>query len=286
MNTLEALWITMRPYRVWRLGILLIPFLISGNLLNIVALLKLSIGAFILFLLTGAINIIDDITDKEKDKNDIIKKAMPVASGSLSIEKAEFSAGLLLICSFVSAFFLDNWFGVACVAYLAIELLYHFQLKKFEIIDAITISMESCALLFAGMALVGMISLSWLFVFIIALSIFLVFSEQKRRLLLSSEGAYSTLPKYSDQVLEQLVSIMACFALVIYSLFSLTSLQSIGNNMAYTLPFVIFAVLRIVLLTNDKSKDLPLERMLIKDKMTWIVFVLWVIMLATLNIAI
>lgn len=284
MKTLEYLFITMQPSRWWRCAVILLPLFFTGGAFNPITLLKMAVAFMVFALLTGAINIIDDIADIETDKKDPIKRTMPVASGELSVNKAEFSVAMILTGCFVAAFFFGPMFGAAVVGYFVIELSYYLFFKKVAVVDTLAIAAEASMLLIAGTVASGKGLSSWLFVFVIAVSVFLVFCENKRRLLASPEGqGAEVLKKYDTRSLEQLIDISAPFALIIYSFYCLISPDGIRFNLVYTVPFAMYAVYRVIMIANDKSSDKGLERVLMRDRAFILISALWGLLLLVLT---
>ena len=147
MKTIELLLITMRPHRWSRSSVIFLPLIFSGNPLNWVYLLKIFVGFVIFSLLTGAINIIEDITSAKSDGSDSAKRVSPVLSGELSINKAEFALGAVLVGSFVASFFLGPSFGIVAVIYFFVSLAYFLYLKKIIFLDIITVATAAGAVI-------------------------------------------------------------------------------------------------------------------------------------------
>jgi 4-hydroxybenzoate polyprenyltransferase len=192
---------------------------------------------------------------------------------------------MILIGSFVAAFFLGAPFGIVVLAYFFIELCYSLFLKKFAVLDALTVASETCMLLLGGGLICGKIISPWLFIFTITVSVLLVFCERRRAILLSSNAGqlsfYSV--NYNGMTLEQFISITAVFALILYSFYALVSPEALYSNLVYSVPFVMWGVYRIIMLVYDKSSDKPLEKLLLKDKMLWLAIVIWAVMAIVLT---
>ncbi|MCX5749684.1 MAG: UbiA family prenyltransferase [Candidatus Saganbacteria bacterium] len=282
MKVLELIFITMQPSRWWRCSVILISLFFTGGAWNIIIILKMIVAFLIFSLLTGAINIMDDIADLEKDKQDLLKRTKPLASGELSVNKAEFSVAMLLIGSFVAAFFFGPLFGAAAVGYFFIELCYYLFFKKIAVVDSLAIAGETCMLFIAGTVASGKVLSSWLFVFVVASSVFLVFCENKRRLALSPEDQ-GLLKKYGAASLGRLIDISAPFVLIIYSLYTLISPDGIRFNLVYTVPFAMYAVYRIMMLIDEKTSDKGFEKILLKDRNFIVAIGSWAALLLVLT---
>jgi len=284
MKVLELLFITMRPSRWWRAGVIALPLLFCGDVLNIVLILKILVAMIIFILLTGSINIIDDIVDIETDKKDLIKRTLPIASGDISVNKAEFGILMILIGAFVSAFFLGPYFGMVSVAYFFVCLSYFLFLKKHFILDSLAIGAETSLIIVAGTIAIAKPIASWLLVFAVLLSMLVVFCERKRVVLIGGlKEEKPVLPEgYDDKVIDQLINLTTPLVLVVYTLFSLIGPEGIKYNLFYTTPFVIYGVYRIFYLTYNVRSDKSLEKQILSDQPLWADIAIWVVLVAVL----
>lgn len=277
MKTLELLFISLKPWRFWRILIIFTPLLLYPSMLTPFFLLKLS-TAFVLFcLLTGAISIIDDLNDKEKDRTDPLKRIRPIASGEMSASKAEFALVSFITASFVAAFFLGPIVGIIAVMYFLAELVYFFFLKNYAALDAICMSVEISLLLFAGIVSGGKEISPWIFVFIITFSMFFFYCDKYRTVLLSRQ-----MPSEEKDItpFAVFINVFACFSLMTYTFYSIIS--PIENNyyVYWSIPFLVYSVCKTILLMSKKSSTESLETLLLKDKATWVNVLLWSIFLA------
>ena len=284
MKTLELLLITMRPQRWWRYSLIFLPILFTGDLFNFVYVLKLAVAFIIFAILSGSISIIDDIVDCEEDKKDPIKRTMPVASGELSRERAEFGVAVLLIGAFTAAYLLGSIFGLICTGYFFVSLSYFLLLKRYFILDAITVSVEMSLCLIAGTVAISKPISPWLLVFVMLLSMMLVFCERKRKLILDGQKESTAAPVDGSlqNLLDSFINLAGPLLLSTYILYALIGPDGIRYNLIYTIPFVLYGVFRIIYLTYDLKTAKPLERQLATDPATFANVALWVVFVAVL----
>lgn len=285
MKLLELIFITMRPNRWWRIGIIFLPLFFSGNIFHFIFILKITVGFMIFCLLTGAINIIDDIMDINSDRQDPFKRTLPIASSELPIPQAEFGIGIITSGAFVSAFLLGPQFGGAALLYFFVELAYFLYLKKFVIIDALTISIESAVCLLAGSLAIFKPLSSWLIIIVFLLAFFLVLCDKRRALVLSKikEEKPANLESYDEKLLEQLINITATFILVSYTLYSIISPEAMKSHLIYSIPLVIYGIYRIFYFSYTVRNDTSLEKALLKDVFFLANIGLWILMMIILT---
>jgi len=284
MKILDALLHTMRPYRWWRAAIVFIPFVFEGGAFNIFSILKMSVSFIVFCLVTGAINIIDDVVDKKTDRNDPLKATLPIASGELSESKAEFSVAAILLGSFVAAFFFGPVFGAIVIAYFLIETAYYLYLKNEPFIDAVCIAVEMSLILLGGSIVSQRMISPWFFVFVLAVSVFIVLAEKKRAMLLALAVKPAGESPKENGLLEQGLTISAACAILIYCFYALSSLEGIKYGMILTTPLVFYAVFRVLMLTYDNGSEKALEKKLLGDGRFLVTVILWVVAAAVLSV--
>ena len=89
----------MRPKHYIKNLLIFLPLIFSGLLLNINNFTKTLLGFLIFCLVASVIYIINDINDREKDRQHAVKKNRPIASGKVSVKNAIIEIILLLVVS-------------------------------------------------------------------------------------------------------------------------------------------------------------------------------------------
>ncbi|MFA5097365.1 MAG: UbiA family prenyltransferase [Candidatus Margulisiibacteriota bacterium] len=284
MKTFELLLVTMRPDRWWRHLVIFLPLLFTGDLLNLVYVIKLTVAFVVFSLLSGSISIIDDIIDKEEDIKDPLKRTLPVASGQLGIERAEFGTAVILAGAFTAAFLLGPVFGLAATGYFFVSLSYFLLLKNHFVLDALAVSAEISLCLIAGTVAISKPVSSWLLVFVMLVSVLLVFCERKRAFLLDAQKAPSS-PLSSGpyaSLLDSLISFSVPLVLSVYILYALIGPDGIRYNLVYTIPFAVYFIYRIFYLTYDLGSPRPLEKQVSTDIAVFIDIALWILAVSAL----
>jgi len=107
----------MRP-KQWTKNVFIFAALVfDRKLLNVDAFLA-TLTAFLLFcLLASSVYIINDILDRESDRNHPLKKNRPIASGKLPIPLALAVAIILLLINLTGAYFLSIGFFLISAGY-------------------------------------------------------------------------------------------------------------------------------------------------------------------------
>src|SRR5207244_5012659 len=123
------LLISLRPAE-WTKNLFVFAGLLFGLKLFDPNALVDAIGAFVVFcVLSGVVYLVNDITDRESDRQHPIKASRPIASGALPVPIARGAAVGLGICGLTGAIALGRPFLIVAVVYLALQVAYSFSLK-------------------------------------------------------------------------------------------------------------------------------------------------------------
>jgi len=272
MKTIKYLILTLRP-RQWTKNLILFAGLIfSQNLFNPVLFSK-TLYAFLVFcLLSGAVYLVNDIIDIEKDRLHPEKKKRPLASRKLSLKVAKGTAiGLPIICLLLS-YVLNLQFLLVSVSYYLLMLAYSFFLKKKVILDVMTIAFGFVLRALAGAVAIQVEVSSWFLICTILLALFLGLAKRRHelRLLEGKAAAHrESLSSYSPQLLDQLIAAVTSSTILAYALYTqgAETVARFGTkNMVYTLPFVVYGIFRYLYLMYVKEHGGSPEKVLFSDK--------------------
>lgn len=245
--------------------------------------------AFLIFcLLTSCVYIINDIIDREADRNHPFKNKRPIASGALPVWFAFSGALTLLLIVFVSSMFMPFFFRAMVAAYLLLQLLYVNWTKHIAILDVASIATGFLIRIYAGALVINLHMSVWFLLTVISASLFLaVGKRQSERTLLEGTNAgetRKTLKRYSQRLLDQYTSMFANATWLTYALFTFQN-EFVRPDAAFgtlyallprtlhnqkllmlTVPFVIFGVMKYLQLIYEDNKGESPEIVLMRDK--------------------
>lgn len=247
-----------------------------------------SVAFGIFCLLTSSVYIINDIFDKEADRNHPFKRKRPIASGDLPVSVALFTAVALLMSVFGLSLLLPLFFRLMVAAYLILQLLYVNWTKHIAILDVVSIATGFLIRIYAGALVVNLHMSVWFLLTVISASLFLAVGKRQseRTLMESIVGGETrkTLKKYSQRLLDQYTGMFANATWLTYALFSFQNefvrpderfgtiysllpktLQS-QKLLMLTVPFVIFGVMKYLQLVYEENKGESPEIVLLRDK--------------------
>jgi 4-hydroxybenzoate polyprenyltransferase len=273
---------SMRP-KQWVKNLLVFAAVIfSRNLLDADALLR-SLAAFGVFcLLSGAVYIINDLTDREGDRKHPKKKDRPIASGRLKPGPAVTWAVLSVAAGLVGAWLLDWRFGVLGAGYFLMQLAYSFRLKHVVVLDVIIVAIGFGLRAIAGTFVINVEISSWLFVVTLLLALFVAVAKRRHELLFLEGGGIShrsVLGKYSETLLDQMMAVATSATVVAYCLYTIApeTTEKFGSrNLIFTLPFVLYGIYRYLYLVYRKEAGGAPEKVFVTDLPMIVDILLWV----------
>jgi 4-hydroxybenzoate polyprenyltransferase len=278
----------MRP-RQWTKNLVTFAGLIFSQNLTHGALLLKSVEAFVIYCaLSGAIYLVNDVADVEKDKLHEVKRHRPLPSGKMSASTAVAGAVIISIIALFFAFQVGVSFFVVSIIFFALNIGYSLALKRIVLLDVVSISLSFVIRAIAGVeALVGVdpsIDISpWLLICTLFLSLFLAFCKRRHELTTMGDAARhrEALAEYSPELINQLVGITAAGAVLSYSIYTIwpDTVAKFGTtNLVYTIPLVLIGVMRYLYLVYSKDKGGSPSDLLLSEKFILIDVFLWILL--------
>jgi 4-hydroxybenzoate polyprenyltransferase len=270
----KELVITMRPHQWYKNLVLFVSIIFSLNIRNLQMWSIVILAFFVFCLISGGEYIINDIIDREKDRNHPKKQKRPIASGMLKLNHALLFAIILIIGGLIASYFINIQFMILSILYILLILLYSLILKHIIIVDMLVISIGFVIRAIAGGVAINVFISPWLIVCTFLAALFLAIAKRRHELvLLGDEGKNhrKILSDYSTMVLDQMMSIATAALIISYSMYTFLS-----NNyyMMLTIPFAIYGIFRYLLLVHLSNFGGEAE-MLFKDRGMQICIALW-----------
>lgn len=272
-----------RPAQWLKNGIVFAGLIFAGEAGHVWK-VELAIAAAAIFcLLSSAVYIINDIVDREKDRQHPLKRERPLAAGALSVGTAAGVAVSLVVVSLIGAWFMNLNFFYVSVAFLTLNLIYSFWSKNIVILDVMSIAFSFVIRAYAGAVAIDVPASKWLLLNTFFLALFLAFGKRRHELVLLDQGATehrSILGQYSPYLLDQLIALVTASTVVMYMLYTFSSevMEKLGtSNLYLTIPFVVYGVFRYLYLIHKREMGGSPTRILIDDRPLLVNVILWLI---------
>ena len=271
----------MRPVQWLKNGVVFAALIFAGEAGHVLK-AELAIVAVAIFcLVSSSVYIVNDIIDREKDRQHPLKKERPLAAGTISVGTAATTAVVLLIVSFAGAWVNHWWF--AFTAFVGLNLLYTLWLKNVVILDVMSIAFSFVLRAYAGAVAIDVPASKWLLLNTFFLALFLAFGKRRHEIVLLEEGAAdhrSILGQYSPYLLDQLIALVTASVVVMYMLYTFSEevMLKLGTtNLYLTIPFVVYGVFRYLYLIHKQEMGGSPTRILIDDTPLLVNVILWLV---------
>ncbi|HEX2923888.1 MAG TPA: decaprenyl-phosphate phosphoribosyltransferase [Chloroflexota bacterium] len=260
----------MRPKQWVKNSVLFAGLVFAGRMFDVESAARVAVATVLFCMVSGAIYLINDIKDADKDRIHPKKRLRPIASGRLKIGQAKGASALILATALPASWLLSPAFGALATVYLLMMLAYSFGLKDLVILDVLIIAAGFVLRAVAGSVVVGVPISPWLYVCTSLLALFLGFGKRRQELVLLEKGAAShrkILEEYSGPLLDQLIATVSTSTIIAYSLYAFFSETSHrAPYMMLTIPFVVYAIFRYLYLVDRRGEGGSPEEVLLKDR--------------------
>ncbi len=279
-SVLIGLLKTMRPKQWAKNVFVFAPLVFDVKLTNLHYLSQVIVGFVLLCLVSGAVYIINDLVDIEKDRQHPRKRLRPLPSGQLGITPAIIAAAIIPLVSLPAGFLLHPVFGAILAGYLLIQIVYSFWLKNIVIIDVLMIAAGFLLRVAAGVPLVEAERFSpWLYLSMMLLALLIGFGKRRHELVLLKENANAhrhSLQEYNLTLLDHVITIVTASTLLTYALYTFSAPNLPPNHsMMLTIPFVLYGIFRYLYLIHVKETGGAPEEIVFSDRPLMLTILLW-----------
>lgn len=252
----------VRPEHWVKNCLVIAPSFFAGILFENLNNLLVGLTAFFSFsFITSVGYILNDLVDRESDRNHTVKKNRPIASGKIQTAAAVIVGIALLALGMFMAFKINLSYVLLLICYLVVSSLYTLLLKNIVIIELFFISFGFLLRIFAGGISCNIPISGWFILLTLFLSLLLAFGKRRTELNAANKGVNfkKVLNNYNASFLDSGVLIFSTMSIIIYSLYLVYRGM---DGMLFTIPLVCFGILRYIYLINVKSKGEPTDALL------------------------
>jgi 4-hydroxybenzoate polyprenyltransferase len=266
----------LRPQQWAKNLLLLFPPFFAGKLFDATARSAIFPSLLSFSLAASCCYIINDIMDREADKNHHSKKNRAIARGDISIPFAIILAFFLYLAAMLISSSVSKGFEGFLIIYLLVSFAYTFFFRNVVLVDIFFIAFGFLIRVLSGGEAFRVIVTSWLFLTVFLVSLLLGAGKRLGELVSLGDDAHKQrkiLMEYSPSFLEGLLWFSAASALVTYALYTLEH----ENGLFYTVPLAAFGLIRYIYIVKQGKGD-PTEALLF-DKQILGVGIVWALMI-------
>jgi 4-hydroxybenzoate polyprenyltransferase len=272
VSTLRALIRTIRPKQWVKNLFVAAPLVFAKRLTDPVDAGRGALAVAAFCAISGAIYVLNDVVDAEKDRAHPTKRHRPIAAGVLSRDTALAAAALLAVSGLAAALWLAPRFGAVAAGYLVLNLAYSFKLKQIAFVDVAVIAAGFLLRVLGGAWAIPVPPSFWLLACSGLLAAYLGFGKRAHELALAQRGGdehvgktRAVLAQYDARVLRALLLGLAAVtsaAYVMYTQAAHTVAFFGTRHLIWTAPFCLFGIFRFYWLTGHPHGDSPTDAML------------------------
>ncbi len=276
MKTLPALLRLMRPHQ-WLKNVFVFAGLLFSHAWGNGPLVQRVVYAFLAFCAVASlVYILNDWRDRAADAQHPAKRHRPLASGTVPASTALALAGVLLLAGLALAWG-NRVLLLLLGLYVALNLAYSWRLKHVPVVDVSLIASGFMLRLLAGTVAVGIPPSRWLLLTGLFIALFLGFSKRKAESFHEPEQQRAVLEHYPAALLDTYIAATLTATVITYGLYatSIEALQQHGERLVYTVPVVVFGMLRYAYQVHrgrgeDVSRDLLRDPWILAAGIAWL----------------
>jgi decaprenyl-phosphate phosphoribosyltransferase len=253
---------------------LLDPALMNSALLDWRTAGRLAVAVLAFILAAGAVYVLNDIADRERDRVSPAKRHRPVAAGRVTPRTAAVVGVLLLVAlAVIVGDALTIWWPL--LVYLPLNIAYSFALKHVPLVDLFVVASGFVLRLVQGYVAVGAGPSAWLVLCVLSACLLLVLGKRRHELLSTGSAHRPSLAGYNQHLVDQLLVLTAAATLVTYLAYAAT----VSPTGLLTVPFAMFALFRYLQVVFVDSGGGNPVAVLLRDRALLVNAGLWLLLL-------
>lgn len=269
------------PHYVKNLFVLC-PLFFAGKLQQTDLLGETLLAVLLFGVVSSSVYILNDILDRERDRQHPSKRNRPIANGDIGTAKAMGVALLLVMTGLGGAFLLDTNAGWTLLVYVVLNLFYSFSWKHIAILDICCIAFGFVLRLIFGSCVSNVALSHWIIITTFLLALFLALAKRRDDVLLYQRDqvkARQVIDGYNLEFLGSAMMVMASVTIVSYLLYCVSPevrSKPGHENLYLTVVFVVIGIMRYMQQTFVHEKSSSPTRLVLQDRFLQLILVCWI----------
>ncbi|MYL85207.1 HAD-IB family hydrolase [Desulfovibrio aerotolerans] len=240
-------WLRLLRIPQWtKSSFVFLPLFFSGRFFEGHAFVQTCVTAAAFCLIASAIYILNDIEDRQEDRNHPVKRFRPIASGELSVRAALTGLALLMIAGVVLCFMAGVAVFYSISLYLALNVFYIYYGKKMAIIDVACIAIGFVLRIVAGSLAISQAMSHWLIMMVFLLCMFLGLGKRWDDLCLTENGCASirkSINGYSKNFVMSALTLLSTTNVICYIMYTVDVQTMARYHSVWVYPTAFWVVL-------------------------------------------
>lgn len=276
----------IRPHQWLKNVFVLIPMFFGGSLLDPED-IRASLLTFLAYsFVASSVYCFNDINDVEADRRHPVKCKRPLASGAVSMGTAWMLMALMFVLAALMTALLGDRghilkVGGVLLFYYILNICYCAKLKQYAIVDVCIVAFGFVLRVLAGGFATDITLSKWLVLMTFLLTLFLSFAKRRDDVLRMNETGEpprKNTIRYNLTFINQAITITASVTLVCYIMYTVSPevVARLGSDLLYlTSVFVLLGLLRYIQITVVDKKSGDPTKIMLRDRFTQLVVMLW-----------
>lgn len=276
----------IRPHQWLKNVFVLMPMFFGGSLLDPED-IRASVLTFLAYsFVASSVYCFNDINDVEADRRHPVKCKRPLASGAVSMGTAWMLMALMFVLAALMTALLGDRghilkVGGVLLFYYILNICYCAKLKQYAIVDVCIVAFGFVLRVLAGGFATDITLSKWLVLMTFLLTLFLSFAKRRDDVLRMNETGEpprKNTIRYNLTFINQAITITASVTLVCYIMYTVSPevVARLGSDLLYlTSVFVLLGLLRYMQITVVDKKSGDPTKIMLRDRFTQLVVVLW-----------
>jgi len=280
------LLVSLRPGQ-WTKNLVVFAGILFGRRLFDRTALADALAAFAVFCaLSGVVYVVNDLIDRDSDREHPLKASRPIASGAVSAGLAAIMAVVLGVAGLGAAYAIGRGFAAVAAGYVVLQILYSTWLKHIVILDVLTIAIGFVVRAVAGAVAVHVEISHWLLVCTILLALFIALAKRRHEIVLLAGAATIHRPilgEYSPYLLDQMIGVVTASTLISYVFYTISpeTQAKFGTPwLGLTTPFPLYGIFRYLYLVHQREGGGSPADLLLTDRPLLACVALWALAVA------
>ena len=287
-SVLAAVVVSLRP-RQWVKNLFVFAGLVFAQQLFTEAAV-VAVAAFAIFCgLSGAVYLLNDVADRERDRRHPTKRLRPIAAGRLTPAAGVVIAIVLFAGALGASLAVNLGFALAALAYAALLTAYSAWLKHIVLVDVLVVAIGFTLRAVAGALAIDVEISGWLLICTVLIALFLALGKRRHEYIALAGLAARHRPilqEYSEALLDQMIAVVTASTVTAYALYTMspeTVAKFHTHLLPGTLPFVLYGIFRYLYLLYRKQLGGNPSELFLNDRalqvntLAWIAAVLVII---------
>jgi len=262
------------------------PLFFTPTLFHYPEVIRILIGAIIFSITASSIYILNDLKDRAADLLHPQKRFRPIASNQISVTLARWLCILLSMIGLIAAALLSQTFFTVVLIYYIINIAYCAGLKRIAIIDVYCVAAGFILRVIAGSELIHVTPSIWILMCTGLLALFLALAKRRDDIVHHMTYVHrESIRGYNLVFIDASIAITLSALLIAYTIYSTLDIAEVHlgtTHFYWTVPLVLFGMLRYLQITLVEEKSDSPTRLLFTDKFLLGTVIMWFVLSAIL----